>query len=76
MKKYNFPSYVMHKTAHDMFLNDLDYAIKQWKSFGDIKKIINFVFKSPEWIVMHINTVDAPTSAYIAKQMALEAEGN
>jgi len=75
MKKYNFPSYMMHKTAHDMFLDDLAYAVKQWKSFGDIKKIINFVYKSPEWIVMHINTVDAPTSVYIAKQMALEAEG-
>lgn len=74
MKKYNFPSYDMHKTAHDMFLDDLSYAVKQWKSFGDIKKMINFIFKSPEWIVMHINTVDAPTSIYIAKQMALEAE--
>ena len=74
MKKYDFPSYDMHKTAHDMFLDDIGYAITQWKSFGDIKKIINFIYKSPEWIVLHINTVDVPTSAYIAKKMALEAE--
>lgn len=76
MEKYNFPSYEMHKMAHDMFLIDLSYAIKQWKDYGDIKKIINFVYKSPEWIVMHINSVDAPTSAYIAQKMALEAEKN
>jgi hemerythrin len=76
MKKYDFPSYEMHKTAHDMFLEDISYAITQWKSFGDIKKIINFIYKSPEWIVLHINTVDVPTSAYIAKKMALEAEKN
>lgn len=74
MRKYDFPSYEMHKTAHDMFLNDINYAIKQWKNSGDVKKVINFIFKSPEWIVLHINTVDAPTAAYIAKKMALEEE--
>ena len=74
MKKYNFPSYEMHKMAHDMFLIDISYAIKQWKELGDIDKIINFVYKSPEWIVMHINSVDAPTSTYIARKMALKAE--
>ena len=75
MKKYDFPSYEMHKMAHDMFLIDLSYATKQWKEYGDIHKIINFVYKSPEWIVMHINSVDAPTSHYIAQKMALENEG-
>ena len=74
MKKYDFPSYDMHKTAHDMFLDDISAAIRQWKNFGDIKKIINFIYKSPEWIVLHINTVDVPTSAYIAQKMAEESE--
>ena len=74
MLKYDFPSYEMHKTAHDMFLNDIGYAIKQWKNSGDVKKVINFIFKSPEWIVLHINTVDAPTATYIARKMALEEE--
>lgn len=76
MEKYNFPSYEMHKMAHDMFLLDLSYAVKQWKDYGDIKKIINFVYKTPEWIVMHINSVDGPTSMYIAQKMALEAKKN
>ena len=76
MKKYNFPSYEMHKTAHDMFLMDISYAIRQWKEYGDINKIINFVYKSPEWIVMHINSVDAPTANYIAQKIALEAQKN
>ena len=76
MKKYKFPSYEMHKMAHDMFLIDINSAIRQWKEYGDIKKIINFVFKSPEWIVMHINSVDAPTSRYIIQKMVLEAEKN
>ena len=69
MQEYNFPSYEMHKLAHDMFLMDLQYATKQWKEFGDIKKIINFVFKTPEWIVMHVNSADAPTSDYLARKM-------
>jgi len=72
MKKYDFPNYEMHKMAHDMFLMDIGITIKQWKKFGDINKVTNFIRKSPEWIVLHINTVDAPTSAYIAHKMAEE----
>lgn len=74
MKKYDFPSYDMHKTAHDMFLDDLNYAIRQWKEYGNVDKIINFIYKSPEWIVLHINTVDVPTARYIAEKMAPEEE--
>lgn len=74
MKKYDFPSYEMHKMAHDMFLMDIGITIKQWKKFGDINKVINFIRKSPEWIVLHINTVDAPTAAYIAQRMKDEAQ--
>ena len=76
MRKYDFSSYDMHKTAHDMFLNDISYAIKQWKASGNVDKVINFIFKSPEWIVLHINTVDAPTAAYIARKVALETQDN
>ena len=74
MKKYDFHAYEMHKMTHDMFLMDISLSIKQWKNSGDIDKVIRFVRKSPEWIVMHINTVDAPTSAYIAHKMAEESE--
>ncbi|MDP2078739.1 MAG: hemerythrin family protein [Sulfuricurvum sp.] len=69
MEEYDFPSFEMHKTAHDMFLLDLASAVRQWKKFGDIKKIINFVYKTPEWIVMHVNSVDAPTANYLANKM-------
>jgi hemerythrin len=72
MQKYDFPSYEMHKMAHDMFLADLQYATRYWKQHGDIKKIINFVRKTPEWIVMHVNSVDAPTADYIAKKQSSE----
>lgn len=68
MQEYDFPSYEMHKMAHDMFLADLQYATMHWKQHGDIKKIINFVRKTPEWIVMHVNSVDAPTADYIARK--------
>ena len=74
MRKYDFPSYEMHKTTHDIFLMDITIAIKQWKHSGDIDKVIRFIRNSPEWIILHINTVDAPTSAYIAQKMALESE--
>ncbi len=69
MQEYDFPSYEMHKMAHDMFLADLRYATKQWKEFGDINKVINFVRKTPEWIVMHVNSVDAPTADFIARKI-------
>lgn len=74
MKKYNFPDYEMHKMTHDMFLMDIGITIKQWRKFGDVDKVVNFIRKSPEWIVLHINTVDAPTSAYLAEKMAQESD--
>ena len=69
MEEYDFPSFEMHKMAHDMFLADLQYATMQWKRYGDIKKIIYFIRKTPEWIVMHVNSVDAPTADYLARKM-------
>lgn len=74
MNKYDFPAYEKHKMAHDIFLMDISIAIKQWKHSGDIDKVIRFIRNSPEWIVMHINTVDAPTSVYLSHKMADEAK--
>ena len=70
MQKYDFPSYDMHKTAHDMFLEELDTAIKQYKRYEKVEKITNFIRRTPEWIVLHINTVDVPTANYLAQKMA------
>lgn len=70
MEKYDYPSYEMHKMAHDMFLADLDYSTKIWKSRGDINKIIYFIRKTPEWLVMHVNSVDAATANFLALKMA------
>lgn len=72
MRKYDFPSYDMHKTAHDMFLLDLDYAVDQWKRYDDITKITNFIRRTPEWIVLHVNSVDVPTANFLAKKMQEE----
>ena len=69
MEKYNFPKYEMHKTAHDIFLSDLEHSSREWRKYGDFKKILNFIRKTPEWIVLHVNSVDAPTAAYLAQRM-------
>lgn len=72
MEAYDFHAYDMHKLAHDMFLIDLQYATNQWKRYGDIDRVVSFVRKSPEWIVMHIGSVDAPTAAFLARRMGEE----
>ena len=69
MRQYDFPHYQMHKTAHDMFLSDLEMSVTQWRAYGNIEKIINFIRKAPEWIVLHINTVDAPTASFLASNI-------
>ncbi|MFC2074491.1 hemerythrin family protein [Campylobacterota bacterium] len=69
MQKYDFPKYVMHKTAHDMFLEELDSAVKLWKRYEDINKITNFIRRTPEWIVLHVNTVDAPTANFLTTKI-------
>ena len=72
MQKYDFPKYDMHKTAHDMFLEELNMAIKYWKRYENIDKILNFIRNTPEWIVLHVNTVDVPTANYLATKMGSE----
>ena len=74
MQKYDFPQYDMHKTAHDMFLEELNDAVKLWKRYENITKITNFIRRTPEWIVLHVNTVDAPTANFLAKKMG-QVEG-
>lgn len=69
MQEYDFPSYDMHKTAHDMFLEELESAVKLWKRYDDITKITNFIRRTPEWIVLHVNTVDAPTANFLANKI-------
>ena len=69
MQKYDFPSYDMHKTAHDMFLEELETAMKYWKRYDKITKITDFIRRTPEWIVLHVNTVDVPTANYLATKM-------
>ena len=69
MQKYDFPSYDMHKMAHDMFLEELNSAVKNWKNYKKVSKITDFLRRAPEWIVLHVNTVDYPTANYLAKKM-------
>lgn len=74
MEKYDFYAFEMHKMAHDMFIIDLNYAIRQWKEFEDIERMTTFVRKSPEWVIIHINTMDMPTSQHLAQAMEAEKE--
>jgi len=69
MEKHDFISYDMHKMAHEMFMADLNYAIRHWRENGDLNKIVAFVRKAPEWLASHIETVDAPTAEYLAKKL-------
>lgn len=72
MQEYDFPSYEMHKTAHDMFLEELNMALKNWKNYKKVSKITDFIRRAPEWIVLHVNTVDYPTANYLAKKNGSE----
>ena len=74
MEKYDFHAYEMHKMAHDMFLMDLAYAQMMWKEHGDLQKMITFIRKTPEWLIMHIDSVDKPTAAFLAKRINQKKE--
>lgn len=69
MLKYDYPSYEMHKMAHDMFLEDWDRSVRLWKKYDEVDKIIYFIRKTPEWLLMHVNSVDASTSHFLALKM-------
>lgn len=72
MLEYGYPNYGMHKVAHDTFLEELNDVLKKWNRSKKIDYVINFVHRTPEWLVMHINTVDTPMSDYIYKKMQEE----
>jgi hemerythrin len=72
MEKYDFHAYEMHAMAHEMFIMDMNYATMLWKQHGDINKIVTFVRKVPEWLIMHVNTVDAPTAEFLARRIGEE----
>ena len=71
MLEHNYPEYEMHKMAHDMFLADLEYSAGPWRRSGDMKKIIYFIRKTPEWLVMHVNSVDTPAANFLARKMSV-----
>ncbi len=74
MQKYGYPDYEMHKMAHDMFLADLKYAVNHWKNHGDIDKMIHFIRKTPEWLIMHVNGLDTDTASFLLYKTKKEAQ--
>ena len=68
MQKHDFPEFEMHKLAHDAFLADRNLTYRSFKE-GDIERMIRFLFGVPEWLVMHVNTVDVPTATFLAQKM-------
>jgi len=69
MLEANFPPYAMHRNAHNLFLEELQAAVSDWKQEQAIGPIDQFMrFTLPRWMKDHISTMDYVTAGYLANQ--------
>lgn len=71
MEQYGFPAYPIHKAEHDRVLSELNSVVLQWKEEGELSLVVNYLRKTPEWIINHIATMDTVTANFLAQQRVL-----
>ena len=67
MLRTRFPVYPVHKGEHDRVLEDMDVVYGDWAAGKNAAKLLDWVRGPlPEWLVEHIQTMDAVTAQYLA----------
>jgi len=65
MKELSFPPYEFHKGEHDKALAEMNAVFKQWQESKDIKILkIYFIEVLPNWLIQHIQSMDAVTATF------------
>lgn len=69
MLEAHFPPYAMHRNAHNLFLQQLQDAVSDWKQEQAIGPIDQFMRSAlPRWMKDHISTMDYVTAGYLSNQ--------
>jgi hemerythrin len=71
MEEYSYPERNPHRTAHQLFLEDLKALVRAVQEDGLTAESVSWALhRVPEWISFHVETNDAPLARYIARKTA------
>jgi hemerythrin len=69
MAETSYPDRGKHKTAHDLFLQDLAQLSKELDTFGVTPLVRHWIERRvPEWTRFHIQVNDLPLGGYLASR--------
>ncbi len=71
MEESAYPERNPHRTAHQLFLEDLKALIREIDQQGITEEVGAWALQRvPEWITFHVETNDAPLGRYLARRSA------
>ena len=74
MEEHAYPERNAHRTAHRLFLEDLEALLDESAEQGLTEEVGAWaLYRVPEWISFHIETNDAPLAKFIARKAAAGA---
>jgi hemerythrin len=66
MKKYQFPSFNMHKADHDKVLAQVRYAEMEWRNKKDLDSLNEYLQEELIiWLDQHIKAMDTPMADFL-----------
>ena len=66
MQSSNFPPFPFHKGEHDKALSELLSMQKMWEETKNVEKLLYYFDTTvPQWLLNHIQTMDAMTAVFL-----------
>lgn len=67
MVQAGFPSYAVHKAAHDRALAEAHFIYDAWLTGRDEAALYTYLRRTfPAWMIQHVSTMDAATAQFLA----------
>jgi hemerythrin-like metal-binding protein len=71
METYGYPERAPHRSAHNLFLEDLRALVRETEGHGMSEDAVSWgLQRVPAWLTFHIETNDAPLARFIARKEA------
>ncbi len=70
MEEYGFPAYVVHSSAHEVALSNLEQVVKNWQQSKNLEPLSEYLFETwPAWFQQHVQTMDFMTAQFLSMKM-------
>lgn len=69
MREAGFPSYALHKAAHDRALTEAHFIYDAWVSGRDEAALYTYLRRTfPAWMIHHVTTMDAVAARFLLSE--------